>query len=74
MVTIKVRKRYGAATVESSVTAGSIERALALAGPGARVVFPLDPETFFAPSSAKDAANGVAEIPPEVPALAGAAA
>ncbi len=74
MVTIKVRKRYGAATVESSVTAESIERALALASPGARVVFPLDPEAFFAPSSANDAAEGAAEVGPEIPAPAGAAA
>ena len=74
MVTIKVRKRYGAATVESRVTAESIERALALAGPGARVVFPLDPETFFAPSSANGAPEGLAAVRPEAPALAGAAA
>lgn len=74
MVTIKVRKRYGAATVESRVTAESIERAVGLAGPGAEIVFPLDPEAFFAPSSTNDAAEGVAEVRPGVAPLAGAAA
>ncbi len=68
MVTIKVRKRYGAATVDSSVTAESIERALALAGPGARVVFPLDPETFFAQDDAQEEAEILAEAPVEDPA------
>ena len=71
MVTIKVRKRYGAATLESRVTAESIERAVELAGPGAEIVFPLEPEAFFAPP---DAAEGVAEVRPEAAALAGAAA
>lgn len=74
MITIRVRKRYGAATVESRVTAESIERALALAGPGARVVFPLDPKTFFAPSPANGAPEGLAPGRQEAPAVAGAAA
>jgi len=49
MVTIRVEKRYGSATVHSCVTAPSIEQALALAGEGARVVTPIDGEPFFAP-------------------------
>jgi hypothetical protein len=52
MVTIRVEKRYGPATVHSSVTAPSVEQALALAGEGARVVFPIDAELFFASAKA----------------------
>jgi hypothetical protein len=48
MITIRVEKRYGSATVRSCVTAPSIEQALLLAGESARVVFPIDGETFFA--------------------------
>jgi hypothetical protein len=48
MITIHVKKRYGSATVCSCVTAPTIEQALLLAGEGARVVFPIDGETFFA--------------------------
>ena len=52
MVTVKIEKRYGAATIRSSITAPSIKRALKIAGPGAKILFPLDPDTFFAPSGA----------------------
>jgi hypothetical protein len=48
MITIHVKKRYGSTTVRSCVTAPTIEQALLLAGEGARVVFPIDGETFFA--------------------------
>jgi hypothetical protein len=52
MVTIRVEKRYGPATVYYCVTASSVEQALALAGEDARVVFPIDAELFFASSKA----------------------
>ena len=48
MITIYVKKRYGSSTVRSCVTAPTIEQALLLAGEGARVVFPIDGEAFFA--------------------------
>jgi hypothetical protein len=53
MITVTVEKRYGAATVRARVSAPTIERAVELAssyGIGeARVVFPIDGETFRAP-------------------------
>jgi hypothetical protein len=52
MITIHVKKRYGSTTVRSCVTAPTIEQALLLAGEGARVVFPIDGETFFASAKA----------------------
>jgi hypothetical protein len=48
MITIRVEKRRGNATVRFWVTAPSIERALEIAGEGARVLFPIDGEKFFA--------------------------
>jgi hypothetical protein len=48
VVSIRVERRYGSALIVSSVTAPSIEQALRLAGEGARVVFPIDGEAFFA--------------------------
>jgi hypothetical protein len=48
MITIHVKKRYGSSTVRSCVTAPTIEQALLLAGEGARVVFPIDGDAFFA--------------------------
>ena len=48
MITLRVEKRYGNVLVRSRVTAASIEGALELAGEGARVVFPIDGEAFFA--------------------------
>ena len=48
MITIHVKKRYGSSTVRSCVTAPTIEQALKLAGEGAKVVFPIDGEAFFA--------------------------
>ncbi|MDQ3316866.1 MAG: hypothetical protein M3522_05965 [Actinomycetota bacterium] len=48
MITITATKRYGATTLRVRVSAPTIERALELAGPGARVEFPIDGEAFFA--------------------------
>jgi hypothetical protein len=48
MISIRVEKRREQATVRFRVTAPSIERALELAGEGARVVFPIDGQEFFA--------------------------
>ena len=48
MITIHVKRRYGSSTVCCSVTASSVDQALKLAGEGARVVFPIDGESFFA--------------------------
>ena len=57
MIAVTVEKSYGAATVR----AASIERALRLAGEGARVVFPIEAELFFAPL---DAQEGIEELSP----------
>jgi hypothetical protein len=48
MISIRVQKRHGTVTVHSRVTAPSIERALEVAGEGAKVVFPIEGEEFFA--------------------------
>ncbi len=53
MITITATKRYGAATVRASVSAPTIERAVEMAGPGARVEFPIDGEIFFAATTHK---------------------
>ena len=52
MVTVVVERRYGHTTVRSRVSAPSVERALQLCGAHGRVVFPIDPEGFFASRSA----------------------
>ena len=52
MITIHVEKDSGSSTIRSCVTAPSIEQALLLAGEGARVVFPIDGQTFFASAMA----------------------
>ena len=49
MITVTVEKRYGAATVRAKVSAPTIERAVEIAGEGARLVLPIKGETFFAP-------------------------
>ncbi|MBA3390267.1 MAG: hypothetical protein H0U02_13035 [Rubrobacter sp.] len=49
MVTVTMKKSYGATTLRAKVSAPTIERAVEIAGPGARVEFPIDTETFFAP-------------------------
>jgi hypothetical protein len=60
MIAVTVEKRYGTAIARVRVMAVSIERALRLAGKDARVVFPIDPELFFA---ADDTREGVKELP-----------
>jgi hypothetical protein len=57
MITLRVEKRYGNALVRSRVTATSIEGALELAGEGARVVFPIDGQAFFASAKEDPQAN-----------------
>ena len=54
MITVTVEKRYGAGgatTIRARITAPTIERAVELAGPNSRVVFPIDANAFFAPAS-----------------------
>jgi len=51
MITVTVQKNYGASgatQVRAMISAPTIERAVEIAGPGARVEFPIDTETFFA--------------------------
>lgn len=48
MITVTVEKKYGQVTVNEAVTAPSIEKAVERFGPGAKVVFPIDGEAFFA--------------------------
>ena len=49
MIAVTIEKRYGAATVRARVSATTIERAVEMAGAGARLVLPIEGETFFAP-------------------------
>jgi len=49
MITVTMKKSYGATTLRAKVSAPTIERAVEIAGPGARVEFPVDGETYFAP-------------------------
>jgi len=58
MITLTIEKR-GIATVRARVTAPSIERALDLCGANARVVFPIEPEPFFAPEDAAESVEGL---------------
>lgn len=67
MINVTVERRYGTASVKARVTAPSIGRAMQLAGEGARVVFPIDPEAFFQGAGAPEvvenlSAPGRAEI------------
>ena len=48
MITVTIEKNYGAATIKARVSAPTIERAVAIAGPNARIEFPIDGERFFA--------------------------
>ena len=48
MIAVTVEKSYGTATARVRVRAASIERVLMLVGEGARVVFPIEAELFFA--------------------------
>ena len=52
MITVTVEKRYGAngdTKVRARISAITIERAVEMAGEGARLVLPIDGEAFFAP-------------------------
>jgi len=60
MIAVMVEKSYGTATARVRVRAASIERALRLAGEGARVVFPIEAELYFA---AQDTPEGIEELP-----------
>ncbi len=57
MITVTIEKRSGAATVHARVSAPTIERAVELAGTNARVRFPIEGETFFAPEGARPVAR-----------------
>lgn len=61
MIALTVEKRCGTATARVRVRAASIERALRLAGEGARVVFPIDAQLFFAD---QNSAEGIEELLP----------
>jgi hypothetical protein len=62
MIAVIVEKSYGtAATVRVRVRAASVERARRLAGEDARLVFPIDPEAFFAAEGTRE---GVEVLPP----------
>ena len=55
MICVTVEIREGALTYRARVTTSPIERALKIAGGGKtsrtlRLVFPIDPEAFFAPA------------------------
>ncbi len=60
MIAVTVDKSYGTMTARVRVRAASIERALRLAGEGARLVFPIDAQLFFA---AQDTQEGIEELP-----------
>jgi hypothetical protein len=47
VITVTVEKKYGPVTVNAKVSAPSIEEAVDKFGPDARVVFPIDGDTFF---------------------------
>ena len=56
MITVTVEQQQGATTRQMKVSAPSIERALEISGAGrpdieVRVVFPIDADTFFAPTT-----------------------
>ncbi len=59
MIMVTIEKSYGAATVRARVTAPTIERAVAFAGPGSRVEFPIAGEEFFAPEGRPAQTEGI---------------
>ena len=61
MIAVTLQKSYVMMTAKQRVRAASIERALRLAGEGARVVFPIGAELFFA---APDTPEGIEELSP----------
>jgi hypothetical protein len=60
MIAVTVEKNHETATVRWRVRAASIERALRLAGEGARLVFPIDARLYFATQNSQE---GVEELP-----------
>lgn len=54
MINVIVERRYGTASVRSRVTASSIKRAMQLAGEGASLVFPIDPQIFLGAAGAPE--------------------
>jgi hypothetical protein len=70
MITVTVVKRCGATTVRARVTAPSIGRALELAGEGAKVELPIEPESFFAPAGSPLSAEEVRTSAPTAAAAA----
>ncbi len=70
MIKVSLEIRSGTAHFRAAVWAESIERALGLAGtryPGceARVIFPINPEAFFAEYSASSLGTILPEVPEE---------
>jgi len=59
MITLTIEK-HEITTVRARITAPSIERALELCGENARVVFPIEPESFFV---SKSVAGSVETLP-----------
>ena len=62
MIKITAERRYGAVTVKSRVTAPSIERAMELAGKGANLVLPIEPDAFFQAPGATEGVEKVHEL------------
>lgn len=71
MITLTV-ERHGVTAVRVRVTARSVQRALELCGGDARAVFPIQPESLFAPEAAAESVEslpaGAAERHTEVAA------
>ena len=62
MIAVTVETRYGTATARVRMRAVSIERALRLVGEGARVVFPIDAELFFADQDTPEGIEGILPV------------
>lgn len=70
MITVTVEQQQGATTQQMKVSAPSIERALEISGADrpdmdVRVVFPIDAETFFAPTT-REGIDYTAMTPEEI--------
>jgi hypothetical protein len=66
MIRVTIEQKRGPVTRRVAVTAPSIARALELAGAGrdgieAKVLFPIDPDTYFVPEGSGESA---APVPP----------
>jgi hypothetical protein len=62
MIRLAVEIREHAVVRRVRITAESIERALELCDGNSRVVFPMEPETFFAPKDLTGAPERHAEL------------